>query len=120
MGTSTAWLGVPHVTASSTQIRLASELGALCARVHDGQLDAAEFLSGLLEATEADGALLSVRLEDGSVAAWTTGLDDLRARRLLGDGIDPPGLDILVGARPAWRLPEPGTAHPSLQESLEE
>ncbi len=108
------------MSASRIQIWLAAEVGALCSRVVAGEAGAEGFLQGLSELFGADGALLAVRLEEGSVAAWTLGLDDRRARRLLGDGLEPEGLEALAGGRFAWRLGDVDTPPDELQDTVEE
>ncbi len=106
--------------ASKSQIWLAAELGALCSRVTALDASADTLLRGLCALLEADGALLAVRLEDGSVAAWTTGLEDLRARGLLGEGLEPVGLAALASGQFPWRMTE--VEHPCdpVQDALEE
>lgn len=113
-------MGSSEVDASSFQIKLASEVGALCSRARAGDLNSDGFLIGLRELVEADGALLALRLADGSVAAWTSGLDHERAQRLLGDGLEPPGLATLAHGRPAWRLGDVDPAGDPLQDEVEE
>lgn len=108
------------MSASRFQIRLAADIGALCSRVGGGQASADTFLLGLAEIMETDGALLAVRLEDGSVAAWTRGLDDQRARRLLGQGLEPPGLELLAAGQFAWRMAEAEYAGDPVQDHVEE
>ena len=105
--------------ASSHQILLASELGALCSRVHTG-LGVEAFLQGLVELVEADGAMLAMRLEDESVAAWTVDLDDARARRLLGGGLEPQGLNLLAREYPVWRLSDAGPLGDPVLDAVEE
>jgi DNA-binding CsgD family transcriptional regulator len=76
---------------NQAQIQLAAKLGAVTERAASDLADPGSFVAEIVEAVEASGAILALRLADG-VAAFTHGLDDDRARRLLGRDIEPAAL----------------------------
>ena len=73
------------------QIQLAADVGAITERVSTDRLDPRVFIRGLADVLGAQGGILALRLDE-AVVAFTDGLDDDRARRLLGRGVEPRAL----------------------------